>query len=120
MISGAGQGAAACVGDIIGGVASLASPTQAASALASVAVPTLTMPTLAMPTAASVVAGAQQAASVAVPLLTPMADLAAAAFISVPQYDLELFADGMQQLFTGDPMGLINAIGHPIAATAGL
>jgi hypothetical protein len=49
-----------------------------------------------------------------------MADLAAAAFISVPQYDLELFADGMQQLIAGDPMGLINAIGNPVAATTGL
>jgi PE-PPE domain/PE family len=120
LVSGAGQGGAAFVGDIVGGLVSLASPAQAASALASVAVPALTMPTLAMPTAASVIAGAQQAASVAVPLLTPMADLAAAAFISVPQYDLELFADGIGQLFAGDPMGLINAIGNPIAATTGL
>lgn len=119
MIAAAGEGAGAFVGDFIG-LASLVNPAQAASAVAVIAGPSLTMPALAMPTAASVMAGAQQAASVAIPMVTPMADLAAAAFISVPQYDLELFADGMRQLFTGDPMGLINAIGNPIAATAGL
>jgi hypothetical protein len=120
LISGAGQGAAAFVGDIVGGAVSLASSAQAASALASVAAPSLTMPVLAMPTAASMMQAVQSAAPGGVPLLTPMVDLAAAAFISVPQYDLELFADGMQQLLAGDPMGLINAIGKPIAATTGL
>ena len=120
LIAGAGEGVGAFVGDIIGGVASLAGSAQAVGALASGAAPALTMPALAMPTAASAMASAQQAASVAVPMLTPMVDLAATAFISVPQYDLELFADGMRQLFTGDPMGLINAIGNPIAATVGL
>jgi PE-PPE domain/PE family len=123
LVTGAGQGAGAFVGDIVGGLASLANPAQAASALASVTMPSFTLPALAMPTmpiGASVIQGAQQAASGGVPLLTPLADLAAAAFISVPQYDVTLFAQGMQQLFAGDPVGLINAFGNPVAATTGL
>lgn len=124
LVSGAGQGAAAFVNDITFGqfspllsplLPSMAGVAQTPSALASVTPPTLTIPS-----GTSVFDSMQAAAVTGVPVLTPLVDLAAAAFISVPQYDLALFADGMQQLFAGDPMGLVNAIGNPIAATTGV
>ncbi len=119
LISGAGQGASAFVSDIAGELSALGSLAHAGGAAAPVMVPTFSMPTLTLPTSPPLIQGTP-AAPGGVPLLTPMADLAAAAFISVPQYDLTLFAGGMQQLFAGDPMGLINAIGNPVAATTGL
>ena len=52
--------------------------------------------------------------------LLPTADIINAALISIPAYDLNLFLDGIAQALGGDPIGLINAIGYPIAATTGL
>lgn len=40
---------------------------------------------------------------------------------SVPSYDLNLFLNGILQMANGAPVeGLVNTIGMPIAATAGL
>ncbi len=52
--------------------------------------------------------------------LLPTADIINAALISIPAYDLNLFLDGVAQALGGDPIGLINAIGYPLAATVGL
>ncbi len=52
--------------------------------------------------------------------LLPTADTLNAALTSIPAYDVNLFVDGIQQVFAGDPAGLINAIGYPIAADAAL
>lgn len=52
--------------------------------------------------------------------LLPTADIANAALISVPSYDVNLFLDGIAQAGTGDPVGLVNAVGDPIAADVGL
>lgn len=38
----------------------------------------------------------------------------------MPSYDLNLFLDGISQAAHGDPAGLVNAIGRPIAANMGL
>jgi hypothetical protein len=38
----------------------------------------------------------------------------------MPSYDLNLFLNGILQVAHGDPMGLINAVGYPIAADTGL
>jgi hypothetical protein len=60
------------------------------------------------------------ALSAAYGTLLPTADIANAALISIPAYDGNLFADGIGQALSGDPMGLVNAIGNPIAADVGL
>ena len=61
-----------------------------------------------------------QALSTGYSTLLPTADILNAALISIPAYDVNLFLDGIAQALAGDPMGLINAIGYPIAATTGL
>jgi hypothetical protein len=53
-------------------------------------------------------------------VLLPTADFANAAVISVPSYDLNLVLDGISQAVSGDPVGLINAVGDPIAADTAL
>lgn len=50
----------------------------------------------------------------------PTADIITAAATSIPSYDLNLFLDGIEQAANGDPMGLVNAVGKPIAATTAL
>ncbi len=53
-------------------------------------------------------------------VLLPTADIANAALISIPSYDINLFLNGIGQAASGDPLGLINAVGDPLAADAGL
>lgn len=53
-------------------------------------------------------------------VLLPTADFATAAIFSVPAYNLQLFGEGLAQAATGDPLGLVNAIGRPIAADVAL
>jgi PE-PPE domain/PE family len=53
-------------------------------------------------------------------VLLPTADFANAALISVPSYDVNLFLSGISQTVNGDPLGLINAVGDPIAADVAL
>ncbi len=50
----------------------------------------------------------------------PTADIANALLTTIPAYDVNLFLDGISQAANGDPMGLINAVGYPIAADTGL
>ncbi len=52
--------------------------------------------------------------------LLPTADTLNAALTSIPAYDANLFVDGIAQFLGGDPAGLVNAIGYPIAADAAL
>jgi hypothetical protein len=52
--------------------------------------------------------------------LLPTADLVSAGLITLPSYDLNLFLAGISQAANGDPVGLINAIGYPIAADTAL
>ncbi|ARG81102.1 PE family protein [Mycobacterium kansasii] len=52
--------------------------------------------------------------------LLPTADILNAGLTEVPSYNLNLFLDGIEQAVNGDPVGLINAIGYPIAADVGL
>ncbi|QUR68612.1 PE family protein [Mycobacterium spongiae] len=53
-------------------------------------------------------------------VLQPTADILNASVTSVPSYGLNLFLDGIQQAVNGDPVGLVNAVGNPIAAAFGL
>ncbi|MBW0011988.1 MAG: PE family protein, partial [Mycobacterium sp.] len=52
--------------------------------------------------------------------LLPTADLGSALLLSVPSYDVNLFLGGVGQALGGDPMGLVNAFGDPLAADIGL
>lgn len=61
-----------------------------------------------------------QAISTGYSTLLPTADIINAALTSIPAYDVNLFLAGIAQAAGGDPMGLINAVGYPIAATTGL
>ena len=45
---------------------------------------------------------------------------ASALGVTLPSYDFNLFTNGIIQAVNGDPMGLVNAIGNPIAANVGL
>jgi hypothetical protein len=94
----------------------------------------LTLPNLsfALPSADGIISAIQNAvsaiadrisASVAglYAALLPTADIINAIAISLPAYDINLVLDGVQQAISGHPIeGLINAIGLPIAADAGL
>ncbi|WP_205875861.1 PE family protein [Mycobacterium camsae] len=53
-------------------------------------------------------------------VLLPTADLLNAGATSLPSYSVNLFLDGIEQAVEGDPMGLVNAIGRPIAASTAL
>ena len=53
-------------------------------------------------------------------VLLPTADFVTAAALSIPAYDATLFTNGLMQAVSGDPLGLINAIGNPIAADVAL
>jgi hypothetical protein len=52
--------------------------------------------------------------------LLPTADIAVVVGVSLPSYDVNLFLGGIGQALNGDPMGLVNAFGLPIAADVGL
>jgi hypothetical protein len=58
--------------------------------------------------------------STAYATLLPTADIALALGVSLPSYDFNLFTNGIIQAVNGDPMGLVNAFGDPIAANVGL
>lgn len=52
--------------------------------------------------------------------LLPTADMVNTMVTTAPSYVLNLYLDGIQQAIDGDPMGLINAVGHPVAAVVAL
>jgi hypothetical protein len=68
----------------------------------------------------NIVGTATTAVTTAYATLLPTADLAVAVGVSLPSYDFNLFTNGIIQAINGDPVGLINAIGNPIAADTGL
>jgi hypothetical protein len=74
-----------------------------------------------LPTAGTNVINAlTSAVSTGYSVLLPTADFATAALLSVPSYDVNLFLNGILQAVNGDPLGLIHAVGDPIAADIGL
>jgi PE-PPE domain/PE family len=68
----------------------------------------------------NIVGTATTAVSTAYATLLPTADIALALGVTLPSYDFNLFTNGIIQAVNGDPMGLVNAIGNPIAANVGL
>ncbi|OBK22167.1 PE family protein [Mycobacterium asiaticum] len=53
-------------------------------------------------------------------LALPTADIANTIVTTLPSYNFNLFLDGIEQAVNGDPMGLVNAFGNPIAADVAL
>ena len=134
LVSGTQQGIGAFVGDL----SHLGSTSASGQGLS---LPSLTSllsgggggtPTLpAPPSISSIVSGIQSAntdfigtltndASTAYATLLPTADLASVVLVSIPSYDVNLFVGGIGQALGGDPMGLVNAFGDPLAADVGL
>ncbi|MBW0011681.1 PE-PPE domain-containing protein, partial [Mycobacterium sp.] len=137
LVSGAGQGTTAFLNDLShlgstsgggGGSPSLPSLTGLLSGLGSGG-GTPTVP--ALPSISSIISGIQTAntnvvstftndLSTAYATLLPTADIGAAIGLSLPSYDVNLFLGGVGQALSGNPVGLLNAIGEPIAADIGL
>jgi len=137
LISGTQQGVNAFVADLSAltptSAASLPSLTSLLAGGGSLGGAALTLPTSASipSTISGIISGIQSAntnivgtfttdVSTAYATLLPTADLGAALLVSVPSYDVNLFLNGIIQVVNGDPAGLINAFGDPIAATVGL
>jgi hypothetical protein len=123
LVTGTQQGIGAFVSDF-GNAGSGASPSAMLHALSSIPPPS--------PASIPSFVDGLQAAITKVPdafssalatgysVLLPTADFANAALISIPSYDANLFLSGILQAVNGDPVGLINAIGDPIAADTAL
>ncbi|BBX98776.1 PE-PPE domain-containing protein [Mycobacterium lacus] len=60
------------------------------------------------------------AASDAYAVALPTADIVNTMVTVVPSYNINLFLEGIQQLANGDPAGIVNAFGYPIAADVAL
>ncbi len=132
LVSGAGQGANAFLSDLShlgstsgGGGLSLSSLTSLLSGGGSGGgTPTLpALPTIQSITSTNtnIVSTFTNDLSTAYAVLLPTADIVTAVGISVPDYDVNLFINGIGQALSGDPIGgLVNAIGEPIAADVGL
>jgi hypothetical protein len=128
LATGTQQGIGAFVGDL-SPLGSGASPAVLTHALLSTPPPSLSAPSPpsidgfidALKAANTNAAGAfSSALATSYSVLLPTADFANAALISVPSYDVNLFLDGISQAVGGDPLGLINAVGDPIAADVAL
>jgi len=60
------------------------------------------------------------AATNGISVLLPTADIALVLGATLPTYDFHLFLGGLQTAINGNPVGLVDAIGLPIAADTGL
>jgi PE-PPE domain-containing protein/PE family protein len=133
LVSGVHQGIGAAIGDLYAeGPPQLPSLQDLSQALG----PPSSPGTLALPTGppsitdlisgfeaanTQIVGGATTAVSTAYSTLLPTADIATAVLVSLPSHDFNLFLNGVTQMVNGQPVaGLVNAIGYPIAADAGL
>jgi hypothetical protein len=136
LVSGAGQGVSAFVSDLshLGSTSSggpglsLPSLTSLLSGGGSGGGP-LALP--ALPSISQIIEGIQLAnynfvgtlasdISTAYATLLPLTDIGTALALSLPSYDLNLFLGGINQAISGDPMGLVNAFGLPVAADVGI
>lgn len=135
LVTGTQQGFASAAADLsFGGFPSLPSlsPSDISTALSALVAPgpggPPAMPGLSvdgfiggLQAANSGIAGAvANGLSTSYSVLLPTADIANAVLTSMPSYDLNLFLGGISQVAHGDPVGLINAVGNPIAADAAL
>lgn len=125
LVSGTQQGVNAAAADL-----SSWHPPSLPS-LQTTGVPHLTLPAFAPPSVdgfiqslqtanTTITTAATHAAASSYATLLPTMDTLTAIAVSLPSYDVNLFLDGIRQAVEGDPAGLINAIGYPIAADTGL
>src|SRR5262249_18827292 len=137
LISGTQQGIGAFVGDLSAltptSAQSLSSLTSLLAGAGSTGGAALTLPTAASipDTITGIISGIQSAnsniagtlatdVSTAYATLLPTADVGTFVLISIPSYDVNLFLNGIIQAVNGDPAGVINAFGYPVAANVGL
>jgi hypothetical protein len=135
LVSGAGQGATAFVNDLshLGSTSGSGGPSlpSLTGLLSGIGSGGGSPGPLALPSIQSIISGIQSANTNIVGTLTtdvttayatllPTADLAVAVGVSLPSYDVNLFLGGIGQALNGDPMGLVNAFGLPVAADVGL
>ncbi len=133
LVSGAHQGMVAATGDLVAErplLPSVSSLSGVQHYLTSTSVPSPT--TLLSPASINqyieALKGANtrfadavsSAASDGYSLLLPTADIANTVVTTIPSYDVNLFLGGIGQALTGDPVGLVRAVGDPLAADAGL
>jgi hypothetical protein len=126
LVSGTQEGVGAFVSDL-GAAGSGLSLAGMSHTLSSIALPSLSTPT-SIPGFTTALQAANthivntltSAVSTGYAVLLPTADFATAALLSIPSYDVNLFLNGILQALNGDPVGLIHAIGDPIAADVGL
>jgi PE-PPE domain/PE family len=137
LISGTQQGVGAFVGDLSAEVPT-SLPAMSLPGIANALVTSGPSTLAALPTATSIpstitgilsglesannniVGGLTTDFTTAYATLLPTADLATAVTVSLPSYDFDLFINGITQAVNGDPVGLVNAFGNPIAANVGL
>jgi PE-PPE domain/PE family len=137
LISGTQQGVGAFVGDLSAEVPT-SLPAMSLPGIANTLVASGPSTLAALPTATSIpstitgilsglesannniVGGLTTDFTTAYATLLPTADLATAVTVSLPSYDFDLFINGITQAVNGDPVGLVNAFGNPIAANVGL
>jgi hypothetical protein len=107
LVTGTQQGIGAFVGDIgsAGSGLSLGTPTSISGFVAALQAANT-----------HVVNAVTSAVSTGNAVLLPTADFATAAVVSVLSYDVNLFLNGILQAVNGGPVGLVNAVGDPIAA----
>jgi PE-PPE domain/PE family len=142
LMSGTQQGMSAFANDLALEAPSLSATAMSLPSMASALVAnpssTLALAAASLPTAQSVqstltsaLAGIASAnnnvvgaltngVSTAYATLLPTADIGTAVAVTLPSYDVDLFLNGITQAINGDPTGLLNAIGDPIAADVGL
>jgi hypothetical protein len=101
------------------------------AALSNVSTGSLPVPTSPTSIASDLIGGLQTASTTlsndlvgaatnAVSVYLPTADIGLVLGVTLPTYDVNLFLGGIQTAVNGNPMGLVDAIGLPIAADTGL
>jgi PE-PPE domain/PE family len=113
LVTGTQQGIGAFVNDLSGAASGATVP----SLLQALSMPPA--PPIAV-TPVSFANAVTSAVSTGYSVLLPTTDFVTAGVVSVPTYDAMLFATGIGQALGGDPVGLINAVGQPIAADVAL
>ncbi|KZS71964.1 hypothetical protein A4G29_03720 [Mycobacterium kansasii] len=127
LVTGTQQGIGAFVSDVRAEVSG-ASLSGLLQALSSISLPSFAPPPTSIDGLIDALEAANtritdvisSAASTGYSVLLPTADFVNAAVTSVPYYDAQLFLNGISQAINGNPYGLINAVGDPIAADIAL
>lgn len=119
LVAGTEKGVNAFIGHLPS-IASNFSLTGLESAIAAVPQPSLNPVVHLLTEPGEVVNSLTSAVATGYSVLLPTADFVTAAALSIPAYDAQLFANGIAQFLGGDPVGLVRAIGDPIAADAAL